>query len=101
MNTMIARVLVRRPLSSMVFKLATWLVTKLLNQRDNHDPPISSKLVGFDGAPNHRGFVGGRDGPPHLVSRIFHLRSDDREDARKIWRFEQMLSENPLTRGFP
>ena len=59
---------------------------------------ISSKPLASMGPPNHRGFIRGRDGPPRHCCNL--ELNDDREDARKVWGFEQMRTEIPLTRGF-
>jgi len=49
---------------------------------------ISSKSLASMGPPNHRGFIRGRDGPPIDSSDLGW--NEDREDARKIWGFEQV-----------
>ena len=58
---------------------------------------ISSKSLASMGPPNHRGFIRGRDGPPIHCCDISW--NNDREDARKIWGFEQNAGGNPIDKG--
>jgi hypothetical protein len=73
------------------------LVTKMLNEDRNHEIHNLIEVSASMGPPNHRGFIRGRDGPP--IHRCDPRWKDDREDARKIWGFEQNAGGNPIDKG--
>ena len=75
------------------------LATKLLSQDRNHEIHNLIKASGFDGPPPTIAASSEVAMVP-LASLSPPQGSADREDARKIWGFEQVWAGIPLTSGF-